>query len=348
MFTSESRNDMSGNFKYIYDEMLNLGLQDKYKIYGVFKGHILNRYKLVDKFKLPYLLGKADYIFIDDFHPTINKVEFRNSQEIIQLWHAVGTLKTFGYSRIGKKDGPFFDSYGHKKYTKAFVSSPKDIPIYAEAFGIKEDNVIPTGIPRTDAFFDEDYKEKVIRKMENIIPEINGKKVLLFAPTFRGSGHETAYYPFNNLNFEKLHKYCQSHDAIILIKLHPFVKNKLIIPDDYHDSIVNISDIREINDVLFITDLLITDYSSVIFEFALLKRPMLFFAFDLEDYILTRDFYVNYKDFVPGKIVRTFDQLINALNNEDYEEEKINKFVENHFKYKDSQSSRRVINCLFK
>ncbi|WP_431520345.1 CDP-glycerol glycerophosphotransferase family protein, partial [Staphylococcus aureus] len=68
-------------------------------------------------------LGKADYIFVDDFHPLIYTVRFRPSQEIIQVWHAVGAFKTVGFSRTGKKGGPFIDSLNHRSYTKAYVSS---------------------------------------------------------------------------------------------------------------------------------------------------------------------------------------------------------------------------------
>ncbi len=75
--------------------------------------------------------------FVDDFHPLIYTVRFRPSQEIIQVWHAVGAFKTVGFSRTGKKGGPFIDSLNHRSYTKAYVSSETDIPFYAEAFGIR-------------------------------------------------------------------------------------------------------------------------------------------------------------------------------------------------------------------
>ncbi|MCT1652900.1 CDP-glycerol glycerophosphotransferase family protein, partial [Staphylococcus saprophyticus] len=90
-----------------------------------------------------------------------------------------------------KKGGPFFNSVNHRNYTKAFVSSETDIPFYGEAFGIKEQNIIPTGVPRTDIFFDENYEKEIVTKMKAELPIINEKKVILFAPTFRGSGHHT-------------------------------------------------------------------------------------------------------------------------------------------------------------
>ncbi|MBO1199410.1 CDP-glycerol glycerophosphotransferase family protein [Staphylococcus simiae] len=347
LFTSDSRGTMSGNFKYIYDEMLRQNLDQKYNIHTIFKANITDRRGLIDKFRLPYLLGKADYIFVDDFHPLIYTVRFRRSQEVIQVWHAVGAFKTVGFSRTGKKGGPFIDSLNHRSYTKAYVSSETDIPFYAEAFGIKEKNVVPTGVPRTDVLFDEDYAKSIRREMEDELPIIKGKKVILFAPTFRGNGHGTAHYPFFKIDFERLAKYCEEHNAVVLFKMHPFVKNRLNISNQHQKYFVDVSDFREVNDILFITDLLISDYSSLIYEFAVFKRPMIFYAFDLEDYITTRDFYEPYESFVPGKIVQSFDELMDALNNENYDEQKVVPFLDKHFKYQDGRSSERLVRDLF-
>lgn len=347
LFTSDSRAEMSGNFGYVYNEMLRQNLDKKYKIHALFKSNISVRRNFIDKFKFPYLLGKADYIFVDDFHPLLYTVKFRKSQEIIQVWHAVGAFKTVGYSRTGKKGGPFFNSVNHRNYTKAFVSSETDIPFYGEAFGIKEQNIIPTGVPRTDILFDQDYEKAIVADMEEALPIVKGKQVILFAPTFRGSGHHTAHYPFFKIDFARFARYCRENNAIVLFKMHPFVKNKLNIPREYQEYFVDVSDFREVNDILFITDILISDYSSLVYEFAVFKRPMLFYAFDLEDYITSRDFYEPYETFVPGKIVESFNDLIVALDQKDFDVEKVEPFLDKHFKYQDGRSSERLVRNVF-
>ncbi|MFB9861030.1 teichoic acid ribitol-phosphate polymerase TarL [Salinicoccus siamensis] len=347
LFTSDSRPRMSGNFEFIYNEMLRQNLDKKYKIHSIFKSSISARRRFIDKFRFPYLLGKSDYIFLDDYHPLLYNMKFRNNQEIIQVWHAVGAFKTVGFSRTGKKGGPFFNSVNHRNYTKVTVSSENDVPFYGEAFGVKEENIIPTGVPRTDIFFDENYKKNIVAHMENDLPIIKDKNVILFAPTFRGNGHNTAHYPFFKIDFVRLARYCRETNTVVLFKMHPFVKNKLNIPTEYEQYFVDVSDYREVNDLLFVTDILISDYSSLVYEFALFKRPMLFYAFDLEDYVTSRDFYEPYESFVPGKIVETFDELITALDNEDYEEEKVVPFLNKHFKYQDGKSSERVIRNIF-
>lgn len=348
LFTSDSRGSMSGNLEFVYNEMLRQGLDKKYRISQIFKPNITERRNFFDKFRFPYLLGKSDYIFVDDFHPLLYTVEFQADQEIIQVWHAVGAFKTVGFSRAGKRGGPFFDSLNHRCYTKAYVSSETDIPFYAEAYGIKEEYVIPTGVPRTDVLFNTEYANKIKNQMREEYPFINNKKVILFAPTFRGNGHKTAHYPFFKIDFERFARYCQENNAVVLFKMHPFVKNKLVIPEKYTSYFFDVSNSREVNDILFITDILISDYSSLVYEFSAFKKPMIFYAFDLEDYISTRDFYEPYEDFVPGKIVENFDELMESLEQNDFNQEKVPKFLKKHFKYQDGKSSERLVDHLFK
>src|SRR5699024_9512113 len=103
------------------------------------------------------------------------------------------------------------------------------------------------------------------------------------------------------------------------------------------------SEFREINDLLLITDLLITDYSSVCFEFALLNKPMLFFGFDVEEYVRTRDFYYDFFDFIPGPLVRTTDEIIDTIHKEDYAMEKIKPFVDYFFNGTLGNASKNVV-----
>ncbi|PJN85103.1 CDP-glycerol--poly(glycerophosphate) glycerophosphotransferase [Bacillus velezensis] len=347
LFTSASRAEMGGNLGAVYNRMLERGLDNDYKIYKVFKRNIWDRSKFLDKFKLPFYLGISDTILIEDYHPLVNKLNYDNDTEIIQLWHANGAFKTFGYSRLGKPASPLIDGMNHRIYTKAITSSKHVIPYYAEAFAINESNVVATGIPKTDMFFNEEYIEETKSKVLYAYPQIKkAKKVILFGPTFRGGGPKTAYYPFEKIDFEALAEYCRKNDALFIFKMHFLVKNKLDIPERYSDVLINATEYREINDLLFVADILISDYSSTIYEYSLLNKPMLFFAFDLEDYIATRDFYEKFEDFVPGKIVKTFDELLFSLETHNYEFEKVQMFREKNFEFLNGGASDRVIDWL--
>ena len=108
------------------------------------------------------------------------------------------------------------------------------------------------------------------------------------------------------------------------------------------DYIIDLSNESEINDLLFVADLLVTDYSSVIFEAALLDIPMIFYAFDLHEYISRRGFYYEYELFVPGKIVNSEEELLITIRERDFEFEKIQEFKTRFFDDLDGKSSERV------
>jgi CDP-ribitol ribitolphosphotransferase len=285
-------------------------------------------------------------IVIDDYQPAIRHLTARDAR-IVQLWHAVGAFKTVGYSRVGKEGAPAAFGSVHKNYSLAIVSSSADVPVYAEAFGIPESRVVATGIPRVDAMFDAVHREHAMVKVRSLFPATEGRFTMLFAPTFRGNGARTATYDLDRVDYARLHALCVERDAVCLIRMHPFVREPLRIPPELRDRLIDASTTAiEPNDLLFAVDLLITDYSSIVFEYSILDRPMLFYAYDLEEYIASRDFYEPFESFVPGRIVRTFDELLDAIRREDYQLEKVGPFARRHFDHLDGGSTDRVIGLI--
>ena len=130
-----------------------------------------------------------------------------------------------------------------------------------------------------DAFKDDFYTK---------YPELQEKKIILFAPTYRGAEQKYAYYDYSKLDFQRIYEFCQKEDAVFLIKMHPFVKTLPEIPELLQDRIWEFSRFPDINKLYYVTDLLITDYSSNYFEYALLQRPVVFYTYDREFYELTR------------------------------------------------------------
>lgn len=343
IFASDSRSEMSGNFQFVFDELLSRNLDYDYHL--LLKKGVDEKKNYREIFSLAYHLATAKFIILDDFYPMIYPLKIREGAELIQLWHAVGAFKTFGFSRLGRPGGPSPKSKNHRNYTKAIVSSHNVAKHYAEGFGIDNDNVVATGIPRTDVFFDKTYQETVRAKLHEEFPFLRGKKVITFAPTFRGNGQQSAHYPMEVLNLEKLYTELKD-EYVFLFKIHPFVKNEFSIPYQYSDFFYDFSSYREINDLLFITDVLITDYSSVCFEYALLNKPMIFFAYDVEEYVRTRDFYYDYHSFIPGPLAKTTERMIEIIQKEDYKMEKIEPFVKYFFDDLDGKSTERVVDQL--
>lgn len=346
-FTSASRSEIGGNEEFIYNRMIERGLDKEYKFRFDFKSSINTRRNLLKKIKFTYYLATSDTIIIDDYYPEIYRVDYPKEVKVIQVWHACGAFKSLGLERMGKPGAPALNTRVHKCYTHVPVSSHHSAMHHAEAFGISEKKFYPVGIPRTDIFFDDNYKKEVIEKMYKEFPQAKkADKVYLYAPTFRGDNALNAYFPYDKLDLYKLGEFCKETNSIFIIKMHPFVASGMKIPEEYEDYLIDATSYREVNDILFIVDFMITDYSSIIYEFSLLRRPMLFFAFDQKMYEATRDFYEPYEEIVPGKIVKTFDALMEAIKNEDYDYDVLDQFVKKNFTYTDGKATDRVIDEL--
>lgn len=347
LFASGSRAEIGGNEKVIYDRMVERGLDSKFKFRFDFKASISVNRSIPAMIRFAYYLATSDIILVDDYYPDIYLVDYPKHIKILQVWHACGAFKSVGFERLGKSGAPAFNTKIHKCYTHVPVSSYHSALHNAEGFAIDIKKFYPVGIPRTDIFFDEEYKKKTRAEMLEVFSECkDAKTVYMYAPTFRGDNANNAYFPFDRLDFESWGKFLEETDSVLIVKLHPFVRRKVEIPEQYKHRILDASSYREVNDILFIVDVLITDYSSIIYEMSLLKKPMLFFAFDQKHYEATRDFYEPYEDLVPGKIVHNFDDLMTALRNKDYEFEKMDGFIKKNFTYTDGKSTDRVIDQL--
>ena len=346
LFTSDSRTELGGNLKLVHDRMIERGVDRDHELLVLFKESVSTRRALRDRFRLPWLLARVDVIVIDDYQPIIYRVH-DSDVRIVQLWHAVGAFKTVGYSRVGKPGGPTPYGRAHKNYTFATVSSTADVPIYAEAFGIPEARVIPTGVPRVDRFFDASHRKAARAAALDVFPDARDRFTILFAPTFRGNGARSATYDMGRIDFPALHALCVDKDAVCIIRMHPFVRAPLRIPEHLTDRLIDGSAAPiDINDLLFAVDLLITDYSSIVYEYSILGRPVLFYAYDLDEYVASRDFYEPYESFVPGRIVRTFDELLDAIRRDKYDLEKVAAFASRHFDHLDGGSTDRVIDLI--
>lgn len=333
-FISNRRNSISGNYESIYAELI------KDKNIDI-KTVLDTKESFISCFKYGYYLASSKVILIDDYIRSVYEIRKRKDNYLIQVWHACGAFKAFGFSRLSKEGCWPQDSRSHRTYDYCLVSSRKVAKHYAEAFGMNIDRVIATGVPRTDIFFDEAYKSEIRAKIFSTYPMLKDKKVILFAPTFRGSSKKEGNYPHYRFDYKKIFERFGDEYRII-IKHHPHVNNKPVIEDEYKDRVIDLSKNEELNELLFVTDILITDYSSVIFEAALLGIPMLFYAFDLDEYISRRGFYCEYISFIPGKLVENMDEIIDALMVGNFEADKIIEFKKDFFDDLDGKSGKRA------
>ncbi|MCH5317018.1 MAG: CDP-glycerol glycerophosphotransferase family protein [Eubacterium sp.] len=283
-------------------------------------------------------MATSKFILVDDFEPRVYVLKLRENQHLVQVWHAMGAFKKFGYSRSSAEK----NSLTHKNYTEAIVSSPVLTAVYAEAFGIDESRIKPVGVPRTDMLFDTNYRNEAVERLYGKEPRLKGKKICLFAPTFRGNSVNDGCYPKEFLDIKRLADDL-GEDWAIILKYHPFIKNPPEIPDEIEDRVFDFGDEREINDILFITDVLVTDYSSVIFENAVLGNPCVLYAPDLADYEGERGFYFEYDAYSCGRVVKSENELAEAIKNAENNTKKSEEFRKRFVSLCDGNSSRRFV-----
>lgn len=344
MFMTEQSDTIGTNLQAVYDRMCERGLDKEYTILFSARPASYIRQARSSTKELLHKLAQCDMVFIDDHVPLFDWLTLDKRTKLIQLWHAGAGFKSSGYSRWGHLGCPAPVSC-HRQYRYGIAGSRQIGKFFSEVFGINDDQILPTGMPRMDEYLDKAFREKKTAELYEQYPMCKGKKVILFAPTYRGKNRKTAYYPYHMIDFQRLYDFC-GEEYVVLFKMHPWVREAVPIEEDHKDRFVDANKYPNINDLFYITEILITDYSSNIFEYSLMRKPMLFFAFDKIQYSFSRGFHRDYEEAAPGKVCYTFAQIMDALEQKDYEYEKVEQYVDKHFDYIDSHASDRVIDWI--
>ena len=279
-------------------------------------------------------------------------------QVYVQCWHGT-PLKRLGYDLETSENAidSIDDIRGKydmdaKKFTYILSPSRFSSEKFISAWNLKknkmEDKVMEVGYPRNDLLLN--YKPEDIQKIKEYIGIPEGKKVVLYAPTWRDNQHEAGVgFTYDlNVDFERLRREL-GDEYVILFRVHYLVASHFSF-DDFEGFIYNVSNYDDINHLYMIADLLITDYSSVFFDYGILKKPMLFYMYDLDDYKDSiRGFYFGI-DKLPGRIITEEEDLPDAIrdsiNNFVYDD-KYKKFNEIFSHMEDGQASARFVATVF-
>lgn len=291
-------------------------------------------------------LATARVVVVDDYFFPMYVVRARPGTTWVQAWHACGALKKFGYSLGGKAYGAE-DAAGsagriHSGYDLCLVSAQRFAPFYAEAFRQPiERFTARLGIPRTDLFFDAERVARTVVAVRRryAIPE--GRRVILYAPTFRGERATAARDP-DELDLARLAA-ALGEDHVLLLRSHPFVAAARPRDPALDRFVIDVSGHPDINELMLVADVLVTDYSSAVFEFALLGRPIALFAPDHEAYQAERGFYVDYRAEMPGRIFTTTDDLAAHLRAGDFDLDRVRAFAAASFDVADGAATRRFV-----
>ncbi|WP_239256432.1 CDP-glycerol glycerophosphotransferase family protein [Listeria ilorinensis] len=292
-----------------------------------------------------YHLHTARVVIVDNYFPELASVKWRDEVTCVQIWHANGALKRFAWedktvSGRSESDQKRFKAVYHS-FQHVLVGSEEMATIFKRSFLI-EDNArfLKLGVPSTDYFFDEEKIEKTrIGYREKW--GTGSRKTVLYAPTFRDQELDSPQLLLDVQQVaEKL-----GHDYQLLLKLHPAISGHVELPKA-EGNILLLDSRLPMKEVLAASDILLTDYSSTPFEFALLKRPIYFFAPDLEKYDKERGLAIGFETMIPGPVYRSTEKLIEAIQKEEADLERITYFGQKWNEFADGESGKRLIRYL--
>ena len=316
------------SMKYIREAFEN----SDYKVMDIYNDYQGESYISVVKSFMRFMkyYANAKYVFICDNFLPVSSCNRREETQVIQLWHGGGLLKKIAYDT--ENDIPkYYKGNVFKNYTLTTVSAPIVEPVLTRAMRQEEGTVKALGLSRTDYYYDEKYLQECRKEFYIAHPEAKGKKIVLWAPTFRGSAMDP--YVVGNESIEALKKEL-GDEWYIIIKAHPHIDNKNKISN---------SDILT-ERLLPVVNVLITDYSSIIFDYSVFRKPMVLFVPDYDEYTSNRGLYIDMNE-IPAPLIKDGGNLKNAIIQEadNPDREKIEEFYVKFMGSCDGNSTKRIM-----
>ena len=244
------------------------------------------------------LYSRAKYVFLCDYYLPVSSCKKRPETIVVQLWHSGGLMKTFGYD--ASEDIPLYYKLNpFKNYDIVTVSASCCEAVLAKAMRLPKEIVKSTGISRSDCYFDNKFLDTCIAFFYKQYPWATGKKIVLWAPTFRGNAASPVLEGTEDiLELQKK----LGWEYLVLIKAHPYIDKQRPISNCLIPS----------EELLPVVDLLITDYSSILFDYIIFEKPFVLFCPDYQEYKQKRGFYIDYES-LPGPIVTSGVQVAEAV-----------------------------------
>lgn len=265
----------------------------------------------------------------------LNKKE---NQIYIQTWHGTPLKRLANDMKVVRMPGTTTANYKKNFYAETsrwdYLVSPNrySTNIFKTAFWMDEKRTWEIGYPRNDVLVNRSNDQEYINQIKKDLNLPEGKKVIMYAPTWRDDEFvKKGQYLFDlKINLENLQKEL-GEDYVILLRMHYLIANALDL-NGYEDFAIDVSNYSDISELYLISDALITDYSSVMFDFGILKRPQYFFAYDIEKYDKgLRGFYMDYMNDLPGEIITDEFNLAEELKNIDGHKEKYKEKIEKFY-----------------
>ena len=357
VFESFMGRNCSGQPKYVY-KYLQEAYGDKYKCIWVVdrKGvEIPGKHKTCKRFSLKYYyyMNRSKY-WVNNMRQPLS-IPRREETVMLATWHGTPLKRlVFDMDDVHSANPRYKDIVF--KQTRAWDYLLSDNPFSTErfqsCFRFEKEKILEYGYPANDPMYAPDREEQAAKIKEKLgIPK--DKKVILYAPTWRDDQfYEAGQYGFElDLDVNRLQEEF-GDEYVLLLRLHYFIVDQLDL-SKYGDFTVDGSSYDDITDLYLISDMLITDYSSVFFDYANLKRPVLYYTYDLDKYRdVLRGFYLDMEKDLPGPLLLTNDEVVDAIKNIDKIKEQYKDRYEEFYNrfccVDDGHAAQRVVEKVFK
>lgn len=330
-FVSLTQSHLASDFKLI-DDLLKK--ENKYHIHynliefeknllGDFK-YFLNCLKQLVEYK------KSALIIINDNNYVISHCKPQGTK-VLQVWHACGAIKKFG-NEIKRQ-------YPIRNYDAIICNAKAWKPVYAKSFGVCEEQVHVTGMPRIDLLLDDSLQKKNKEEFYKKYPMCVGKKLCLYAPTFRGNIIDG--FKIKSFDFERVESML-SDEYLFLYKFHPLLGDVKV----NSSKAINVNE-EDLYTLFTVSDCLISDYSSILFDYSLLNKKMIAYVDDIDEYDKTIGLNVDLRKDFCGPICKDEEELANAIKSEN-KDQRIKSFQKKYMYYTDGKNTTRVIKLIEK
>lgn len=333
-FISLEHDNLSKDFKILHDELNAKQEYEKkpllFKFQPTFLGQL--QYGLACIQQL-FVLQSSKLVIIDYKNFVISKFPHRKEVKVLEIWHATAALKNFG--NCVQRD------YEIKNYDYAIANSDFYKGVYAQAFNLPEENVLVTGIPNNDKIFDDHFVQDTKVRLLEKYPVLANKKVITYAPTFRG--RISTYFKEAKIDLARVHQ-ALGEDYVIIYKAHPLISGSAY---ENNPHVLFIEE-EPISSIFCVTDVLITDYSAIAVDWMVFDKPIIAYVPDFKSYSKKPGLTIDYLQEFPGAVTFNEGELIQALQATDstsYQKERA-LFFKKTYNYCDGKATERVLKVI--
>ncbi len=332
LFLSRQSDELSLDFRMLKEE-LQKEADAKLKIIAICNRLDDNKSGLlgfgIDTLKSMYHLATSSVCVLDAYWPAVSLLHHKKSLTVIQMWHAIGKIKKSGYQTLDKEAGRSGKTARllcmHRNYNIIVAGGKAFNKFYCESFDTTEDKLVNIGLPRIDFLLQTEQANR--EKAYGIYPKLKEKKVILYAPTFRRN-IELKWEPLlDGIDFSKY---------VLVLKSHP---NQAIQCEK--EGVLMCPELTAV-ELLAVCDYLITDYSAIALEGAVLNKQTYYYLYDYEEYTAKNGINLNPFESMPGCAFCDGRELITTLQTEEYPQEQLELYRRNYLPKDLGTSTRKL------